>query len=285
MTHGRQVCNTLKEIRRQIADKNEIEYTTSECHFEGECEGTCPKCESELQYLENELHRRTQLGKAVAVAGISLGMAGTFAGCNTPKQNDTPISTEQKIVTEIVDLDTNSAIQQEEPVLQMIGSVPEIVELESEGYDISEGIIIEIKDIIEESPLPLSGIIGTNDAADLLEHHKIAEAGEYKIYEPTEVIDILPEFIGGDEELNKFLVDNLEYSNLKGADVVGRVILRFIVEKDGSLTNIEVVKSPHKLLSDEAIRVVKLMSKWKPAQKDGKNVRAYFTLPIDFKLD
>jgi hypothetical protein len=81
MTHGRKVCNTLKEIRQQIADRNEIEYSTSECHFEGECEGTCPKCDAELRYIENELHKRTHFGKAAAVAGIALGMAMPFSGC------------------------------------------------------------------------------------------------------------------------------------------------------------------------------------------------------------
>jgi len=96
MTYGRKVCNTLKEIRQQIADKNEIEYTAAECNFEGECIGTCPKCESEVKYIENELHRRKQIGKAVAVAGISLGMVGTFSACNIAKQqthlqDNTPI--------------------------------------------------------------------------------------------------------------------------------------------------------------------------------------------------
>ena len=87
MTHGKKTCKILKEIRQQIADKNDIEYVTSECHFQGECKGTCPKCEEELQYLENELSKRRQLGKAVAVAGISLGLASTFTDCNTLKQN------------------------------------------------------------------------------------------------------------------------------------------------------------------------------------------------------
>ena len=86
MTHGKRTCKILKEIRQQIADKNDIEYVTSECHFQGECQGTCPKCEAEVQFLENELSKRRQLGKAVAVAGIatvSLGMAmTTLSSCN-----------------------------------------------------------------------------------------------------------------------------------------------------------------------------------------------------------
>ena len=81
MTYGKKVCNTLKEIRQQIADKNEIEYVTSDCHFDGECQGTCPKCDAELRYIENELHKRKHFGKAAAIAGISLGMAMPFSGC------------------------------------------------------------------------------------------------------------------------------------------------------------------------------------------------------------
>ena len=83
---GKKTCKILKEIRQQIAERNDIEYITSECHFQGECKGTCPKCEAELQYLENELSKRRQLGKAVAVAGISLGLMGTFPSCITYEQ-------------------------------------------------------------------------------------------------------------------------------------------------------------------------------------------------------
>ena len=89
MSYGKKICNTLKEIRQQIADKNDIKYAAEECHFDGECEGTCPKCESDLKYLEKELRKRTQLGKAVTIAGIatvSLGMAmsaTTFSSCRT----------------------------------------------------------------------------------------------------------------------------------------------------------------------------------------------------------
>ena len=88
MTRGRRTCKILKEIRQQIAEKNDIELVTSECHFQGECQGTCPKCESELQYLEKELHKRKQLGKVASVAGIAtvsfgvaMAAATTFSSC------------------------------------------------------------------------------------------------------------------------------------------------------------------------------------------------------------
>jgi len=81
MTYGRTVCNKLKEIRQQVADQNNIEYSTSDCHFTGECQGTCPKCDAELQYIENELNKRNHLGKVAAIAGLSLSIAATFSAC------------------------------------------------------------------------------------------------------------------------------------------------------------------------------------------------------------
>ena len=55
---GKQKCRILKEIRQKIADENDIPYVTRECSFQGECRGTCPRCESELRYLEKELEKR-----------------------------------------------------------------------------------------------------------------------------------------------------------------------------------------------------------------------------------
>ena len=55
MVRGKQTCKILKDIRRQIAEANDIEYITSECQYKGDCTGTCPKCEAEVQYLEQQL--------------------------------------------------------------------------------------------------------------------------------------------------------------------------------------------------------------------------------------
>lgn len=71
MARGKQTCRILKEIRRQIADANGIEFVTSECCYKGDCLGTCPKCEAEVRYLEQQLRTRSIAGKAVTLAGIS----------------------------------------------------------------------------------------------------------------------------------------------------------------------------------------------------------------------
>lgn len=80
MKDGKKVCNELKAVRKQIADANGIEYNPTECTHQGECLGTCPKCESEVRYLENELNMRRLLGKAVVVAG--LGLAVSSCACS-----------------------------------------------------------------------------------------------------------------------------------------------------------------------------------------------------------
>ena len=74
MAKGKKTCKILKEIRRQIAEANDIEYVVEECQYKGDCLGTCPKCEAEVRYLEQQLHQRQLLGKAVMVAGLSAGL-------------------------------------------------------------------------------------------------------------------------------------------------------------------------------------------------------------------
>lgn len=80
---GKQKCKILKEIRQKIADENDIPYVTRECTHQGNCSGTCPRCESELRYLENQLQIRSSLGKKIKVAALCAGMALTAAGCST----------------------------------------------------------------------------------------------------------------------------------------------------------------------------------------------------------
>ena len=87
--NGKSKCKILKDIRRKIAEDNDIAYVTSECKYQGECSGTCPKCEAELRYLEEELTKRRNLGKTVAVAGIAAALVLGSAGCAAGDSNQT----------------------------------------------------------------------------------------------------------------------------------------------------------------------------------------------------
>ncbi len=86
MTHGRNICNQLKEVRKRIAEENDIPLEIAECTYKGECRGTCPRCEAEVRYLESALSDRLRLGRVATVAGFALGLATT----TVQAQNEVP---------------------------------------------------------------------------------------------------------------------------------------------------------------------------------------------------
>ncbi|MCR5093793.1 MAG: hypothetical protein K6B72_07460 [Lachnospiraceae bacterium] len=110
---GRAKCKILKEIRQTIADENDIPYVTSECMYQGDCSGTCPRCERELAYLESELEKRQRLGKTVAVSALCAGITFGTAACaeigpgddlaGAPEIMDPPVVEELAGEAEVVD--------------------------------------------------------------------------------------------------------------------------------------------------------------------------------------
>jgi len=102
------------------------------------------------------------------------------------------------------------------------------------------------------------------------------------IYEEA---DIMPSFPGGREAMEKYLNDNIKYpKQARENDVQGRVVVSFVVERDGTLSNIRVVRSVDPLLDKEANRVISSMPRWKPGKKDGNEVRVRYKLPVKFRL-
>lgn len=126
--NGKNKCKLLKQIRQKIADENGIAYVTSECQFQGQCSGTCPKCEAEVRYLEQELQKRKNAGKTVAVAGIAAAMVVTATGCDlfgTQKVGE--VAYETVPTTEMfVEIDEAHAPTEKntEHLEMMIGEVP-----------------------------------------------------------------------------------------------------------------------------------------------------------------
>ena len=82
--YGKEKCRILKEIRAESARQNDIEWVVSECKHQGNCKGTCPKCEQEVRQLEKALAKREALGKRVAVVGVSASIALSVTGCVNP---------------------------------------------------------------------------------------------------------------------------------------------------------------------------------------------------------
>jgi len=100
------------------------------------------------------------------------------------------------------------------------------------------------------------------------------------------VVEKMPAFPGGDEERVKFLRENIKYpEEARKNGISGTVFISFVVEKDGKITNVKLLRGVHELLDNEALRVVKMMPAYEPGIQRGKPVRVQFNIPIQFNLD
>ena len=104
------------------------------------------------------------------------------------------------------------------------------------------------------------------------------------IIEPKIPEEVYPKFPGGFEKMFEFIADNLHWPGDDDSCIQGRVVVSFIVEKDGNLTDVKVVKSLDPAFDKEAVRVVKSMPKWEPGMWNGKPVRVKYCIPIRFRL-
>ena len=210
---GKQICSYLKSVRREVAAANGIDLEIPECTFEGECPGTCPRCEAEVRQLEQALSQRQSLSQKVAIVGVAMGLA--LSGMSvTQAQNVTPPDSTQ-------------------------------CETSMEGYE--------------------------EDDEELL---------------VGRMPQLRAEFPGGMAALRAFLAENCHYpKEAQENNLQGVVLLEFVVEEDGTITAITVLRSVCEALDEEAIRVVKAMPKWKPAVNNGLPHRSFFQLPITFTLE
>ena len=98
-------------------------------------------------------------------------------------------------------------------------------------------------------------------------------------------VEVMPEFPGGMQAMIEYLYTNIKYpKDAIKQEVGGRVMVMFVVETDGSLSNVRVARKVFPSLDAEAVRVVKTMPKWKPGKEKGKVVRVNYTLPVVFSI-
>ena len=252
MARGKHTCKILKEIRRQIAEANGIEFVISECHYKGDCLGTCPKCEAEVRYLEQQLRARSLAGKAIAIAGISAGMI-LMSGCSrTTSSNQYNETLQGEPEASVEQIEVTDTIKE--------GELPEI-----------EDTVVIKKGEIDDTAYPVVGEI-------------IDPEQEDKVYEA--IVDVRPTFPGGDEKLMEWLSHNIQYpQNAYNSHIEGRVIVQFLVKEDGSVGDAKIVRSIFPLLDEEALRVVRTLPKFNPAILNGKTVEYWFTIPVVFRLE
>lgn len=101
-----------------------------------------------------------------------------------------------------------------------------------------------------------------------------------------DVVEVMPQFPGGQIAMLQYIMKNIKYPEQAMKEgIQGRVAVRFIVEKDGSISDVKPILSVHPLLNKEAVRVVESMPKWSPGKQNGKPVRVRFNIPVMFKLN
>lgn len=102
---------------------------------------------------------------------------------------------------------------------------------------------------------------------------------------PFVTVEKMPNYPGGENAMQEFIKNNLKYpKEAQEQGIQGRVTVQFVVEENGELSNITVIRGLDSACDAEAVRAIKSMPKWSPGMQDGKNVPVYFNLPIQFKL-
>jgi protein TonB len=145
------------------------------------------------------------------------------------------------------------------------------------------------KQMIDANP-GQKNLRGDADAPiDIDEKHGNSETRNIVEASPSDevfkAVEINPEYPGGEAAFGKFLQKNMRYPPIaKENNIQGKAYIQFIVERDGSLTDISVVREPGSGLGDEAVRVLKMSPHWKPGVQNGKPVRVQYTIPVNFVL-
>ena len=263
MKQGKQTCKILKEIRRQIAEANDIEFITSECQYQGGCLGTCPKCEAEIRYLEQQLERKQVSGKAITVLGISAGLIAM-----TPMTSCT--NSANKGMNKEVSSDTTSYED-----LIMGEPAPTLAK---------DTIIASIKNVPPPPPAPAPDDVIEGDVVVGFVAPDISDT-PLSANDTLNIAPVMPEFPGGQQALMQFIAKEIQYPLQGDVDIQGRVIIRFVVDKDGNVVNPKVLRGVDPYLDKEALRVVNAMPKWKPGElEDGTKAAVYYTIPVMFRL-
>ncbi len=235
---------------------------------------------------------------AIILTFLILYMKGVFA---TPEEAETVATVD----VELTNMDVED-VQEEEDVMEQIDipePEPEIQQIEEDVKQqlLTEAVIVDVVDEDkkmqdqekikeDDSKISIKNVAeGAEDftSQDQMKKDVIVVEEPVKV-EPEKIFDAveqMPTFPGGDAALYKFIGDNLVYPVQAAEEgVSGRVTIRFVVERDGTVSQVTVARGKHPALDKEAKRVVSKLPKFIPGKQNGQTVRVFYTLPINFKL-
>ena len=175
---------------------------------------------------------------------------------------------------EVIEEEMVEITKQEQPKPQPPAPKPQVTQIEI--VDNEE----EIEDEIEiDAEVSQDEVIEEYFAPAEIEEEEIVEAEIFK------VVEVMPEFPGGAAKMMEYIQKNMKYPMMaRESDIQGRVFVNFVVEPDGSISNVAVLRGIGGGCDEEAVRVVQSMPKWNPGKQRGTAVRCAFTVPIIFKL-
>ena len=151
--------------------------------------------------------------------------------------------------------------------------------------------VTKTQDETEKSDVAISSVTfdqGSDEGQQVLKQNEVVvEKVEQKEEETKifEVVEQMPQFPGGDAALMQYLSSHIKYPVVAEENgIQGRVIVGFVVERDGSVSQVQVIRGVDPSLDKEAARVVASMPKWTPGRQNGQNVRVKYNVPVNFKL-
>jgi len=254
-------------------------------------------------YGAYQIRRDTSRRNLWAMIALICGLAGIVAillGWNAAQEAFTSTAEHETEVTlEAVEEEVEEE-QNEEEVVYDIQELELLVQEETvmnsekfTAYEMEDDApeqVTKTQDEVAQSDVAI-GAIDYDQGSDEAEHVlKVNEkvVDEVPPVEETKVFDVveqMPSFKGGDAALMEWLSKNIKYPVVAEENgIQGRVVATFVVERDGSITDVKVVKSVDPSLDKEAVRVLKAMPKWIPGKQNGQAVRVKYTVPVTFRL-
>ena len=208
------------------------------------------------------------------LVGAILVLAVLFVGFEW-SERDKQVTTDSGLVDVVFEEEIIPITEQEQP--KQAPPPPEAPKVEE---------VLEIMDNdskVEESTIQASD--DTQAAVEIKYTPVEVEEEEVEEQQIFQVVEEMPEFPGGMGECMKFLAKNIKYPTIAQENgVQGRVIVQFVVNRDGSIVDPVVMRGVDPHLDKEALRVISLMPKWKPGKQRGKEVRVKYTVPVMFRL-
>jgi periplasmic protein TonB len=178
------------------------------------------------------------------------------------------------------------------PMREQVAIVAPIVKPDNQ-VQVEVPLITEVKDNVDIGPKKIKGVedglargVSTEATAAKVKEIERVEPKPVEDTKPIIFVEQMPVFADGEAALFKYLKENINYPAIaRENNISGTVVIGFVVAKDGSITDIKVKKGIAGGCTDEAIRVISNMPKWKPGKQNGREVAVYFTLPVRFQLD